>query len=241
MRQKDPKTRKNLLCLTKSITKPLNELLHLRGDFFTLEESIDALSSYEKACKLMKKKKCALLLTAVNDSLCIARTYDYQPLEILKFKALKSLSSSDFDTVPAELFAKYAVVCIGLKNKRIENLFVDLFCQKSVKIDIDSVKYSWVISQDEKTAIYTIKFVRILKNSSIEDIGPCFELQLEKEFYCGDDLYEKAFAVAKPKKQKNVTKTAFKETIGKLHIEKQDLKEINLKKGRAYKHLNKLH
>lgn len=236
MRPQDPKRRKNVLCLAKSTSKAVKELLTLRNDFHTLEEDIDAFSSYENACKLMKKKQCALLINPKKDHLEILRAYDHQPLEILRFKIVNERSSADFkDTVPPELFVKYFIVCIGIQSKRIENVFIDLLSQKSTKIDIESIKYSWIISQDEKTNIYTVKFVRVLNNNTIEDIGPYFELELVKEFYCGDEIYEKAFSVEKPKKRKNVSKNIFKDTVGKLHIEKQDLKEINLKKSRAYK------
>lgn len=234
MRTKDPKIRKNVLYLSKTVDKPLRELLTIRGDFHSLEEDIDVYSEYEKACQLMKKKKCSLLVSIHRNTLVLMRTYDNRPLEIFKFSILKSMSSSDFKTVPAELFTKYFIVIMNLQNKRLENLFVDFFNQKSKDVNIDGVRYSWIIQQDKEGTV-TMKFVRVMNDLSIEEIGPYFELKMEKEFYCGDELYEKAFTVEKKKKQKNVTKNVFKDTVGKLHIERQDLKEINLKKSRAYK------
>lgn len=241
MRPKNPKVRKNVLCLSRAIPKPLKELLTIRGDFTALEEGLDSFADYEKTCRLMKKKKCALSVASTKDHLVLTRAYDYQPLEILKFRIAKCLSSADFSPAPAELHSKYFVVCQQIENKRVENLFVDFFSQSSTKVNIDSVKYAWVVSQSgsQHERVFTLKYVRVLNDLSVEDIGPCFELVLEKEFYCGDELHEKAFAHNKPRRQKNVAKNAFKDAVGRLHIDRQDLNDINLKKSRAYKKIER--
>ncbi|ELA41366.1 uncharacterized protein VICG_01607 [Vittaforma corneae ATCC 50505] len=241
MRPKNPKARKNVLCLSKTMPKPLRELLTIRGDFLALEEDIDCFADYEKTCKLMKKKKCALSVASTKEHLVFVRVYDYQPLEILKFRISKSFSSADFGSVPAELYSKYFVICQQIENKRIENFLVDFFSQHSTKVNIDSVRYAWIIGQTshQSERTFTLKYVRVLNDLSVEDIGPHFELVLEKEFYCGDELYEKAFACSQPAKQRNVSKNVFRDTVGKLHIDRQDLNDINLKKSRAYKKIEK--
>ncbi len=240
MRPKDPKTRKNVLCLSKDIPKALKEMLKIRDDFVVLNESIDAFIEYERSLKLMKKKKCALSVSNTKDSFVFIRSYDHQPLEILKFKIIKSLSSSDFSTIPAEFYSKYFILCQNIENKRIENFFIDFFSQSSTKVNISGVKYAWVIAADSEGKVFTLKYVRVLNDFSVEDIGPLFEMKLEKEFYCGDDLYEKAYVSDKEKKQKNVSKNVFKDKIGKLHIDKQDLNDINHKKSRAYKKMEEV-
>jgi len=233
MRTADPKTRKNVLYLAKQSSKPVKELLTIRGDFVALEESnLD----YEKTCKLMKKKKCALSLELNGDKLAITRIFDAEPLERTEFRIQKAQSSSDFATVPAELFSRYYVVCQNIENKRMENLFVDLFSQCSSKVNLDAVKYAWIINESQADGrVITVKYVRVMNDFSVEDIGPYFELVPTSEFFSGDELYEKAFSQPKAKKQKNVSKNVFKDKIGKLHIERQDLTEINHKKSKGYK------
>lgn len=236
MRAHDPKARKTSLFLdtANSLCElSLKELFSIRGDYKTIPEKLDAFTDYEKACKLMAKKSCVLSASGFKDTLTFARCFDNQLLECIKFKVLKTLSSADFDSIPAELYVKYMVLTQNVSNKRIENLFIDFFSQKTVKVNIEAIKYAWVIS--ETKGIFTIKFVRILNDMTVQDIGPYFELKVEKEFFCGDELYEKAFEVHKPHVQKNVSTNATKDKIGKLYIDKQDLKEINLKKSRAYR------
>lgn len=233
MRAKDPSTRKNVLLISKVPSKAIKELLTLRRDFISLEEPD---SDYEKTCKLMSKKKCALCIESTPNKIVLTRTFDFEPLERIEFRILKSMSSSDFTTVPAELFSKYFLICQNVENKRLENLFIDFFNQPSTKINIDAVRYAWIISErQEDVRIITVKYVRVLNDFSVEDVGPFFELEVTKEFFCGDELYEKAFSQHKAKKQKNVKTNVFKDKIGKLHIERQDLNDINHKKSRAYK------
>lgn len=241
MTMKPKSSRKNLLCLAKTVPKALKELLVIRDNATVLDEQIDGFADYENACKFMKKKKCGLLATNTKNQLVFMRTCNYQPLEILKFRIIKSLSSADFKTLAAEFYSKYFVICQGVTNKRIENLFVDLLCQKAMKVNIDAIRYAWILSEgvsDGNDIIYTLKYVRVLTDLSVEDIGPYFELILENEFYCGDELYGKAFAAKQPKKQKNITSNVFKDTVGRLYVDRQDLNNIRLKKSRAYRKAN---
>lgn len=240
MKTKDPKLRKNALFIDTSnfiSESSLKELVNIRGDSKIVSEKIDAFSDYEKVCQLMAKKKCALCVSGFKDSLVIARTFNNQLLECIKFKVLKALSSADFESIPAEMYVKYIVLIQNVTNKKIENLFIDFFNQKTTKINLDALKYAWILN--ESKGLFTLKFVRILNDKSIQDIGPYFEMQIEKEFYCGDELYEEAFEVSKPKVQKNVSTNATKDKIGKLYIDKQDLKDVNLKKSRAYRKQDK--
>lgn len=167
----------------------------------------------------------------------IGRTANNEFLEIIKFKIIKEVSSFEFakenNTIPSELFVKYLLVFQNIQNKRIESLFFDLFNQKSSRINLNAIKYCWVIS--ESNGVITLKFNRILADFNMEEIGPHFELQIAKEFYCGNDIYEKAVETKKIKKQKNVEKNEFKDTVGRVYVDKQDLNNIMLKKSRGHK------
>lgn len=236
MRVKESKDFKKLIVVKNpgsSFDKALKELASIRDGYVSLNENLNPFADYENVIKLMKKKKAVLSVSNYKENMVFMRCFNDQPLEILNFKVLKAMSSSDFDTIPAELFVKYFVLVQNISNPKIENFFIDLLSQKTLKINLDAVKYAWVIN--ETNGVFTIKFVRILNDNSVQDIGPYFELKLENEFFCGDELYEKAFETIKPVKQKNVSKNVFKDKVGKLHIDKQDLKEVNLKKSRAYR------
>lgn len=234
MRINDPKKRKTLLSIGKEPPRAVRELLTIRGDSRNIKEDFDAFSSSDKALKLMKKKGAALFISSMPDSsVTVGRMFDGELLELVKFRVRSALSSQDFPTLPPELYVKYFLVVQNIENKRVENMLVDLLHQPSSKVNIDAMKYAWIVNQTGK--IITIKFARVLNDSSVEDIGPLLELETEKEFYCGDDLHTRAFSCARPKARKNVSSNVFKDKVGRIFVDKQDLKDINLKKSRAYR------
>lgn len=234
MRINDPRSRKTLLSIGKETPKALRELLTIRGDSIAIKEEFDAFSSPDKALRLMKKKRAVLFISSTPDSsITVGRMFDGELLELVRFRIRNALSSQDFPTLPPELYVKYFLVIQNIENKRVENMLIDMLHQPSSKVNVDAVRYAWVVNQTGQAI--TLKFVRVLNDLSVEDIGPFFELEIEKEFYCGDDLYGRAFACVKPRAQKNVTSNAFKDRVGRVYVDKQDLKDINLKKSRAYR------
>lgn len=232
---KKPEDRKTLLCIAKKTPKSVQEFLNIRGDSVTVKEDFDCYKDSDKSLKIMKKKKSALFIhpSNSNQNIILGRSFDNQFLDLINFKLIKSLSSADFPTVAAEVSVKYFLLFQNIKNERLQNFFTDLLCQKSYEINLSGVKYAWIINQNNN--IITLKFVRVMKDYSVEDIGPYFELEIESEFYCGEDLWKLALDVKKGKKVKNVEKNVFKDKIGKIHIDRQDLHDIKLKKSRGYK------
>lgn len=234
MRIKHHDKRKTVLNLGSDQQKALKELLQIRGDFVSLNDDFDTYADHNKTAKIMKKKNAAFFITSVgNTHINMGRVYDGEFLELIKFKIHKILSSEDFKSIPAEMFVKYFILLQNIDSPRLENMFMDLFNQKSIEANLNGIKYAWIISRIDK--IYTLKFVRVLNDCSVEDIGPYFELEIENEFFSTDELYNKAFTIEEPKKTKNVEKNVFKDVIGTLHVDKQDLRDIQLKKNRGYK------
>lgn len=233
-RIKDPNDRKTLLCIAKKPHKAILELTGLRGDAVSISEGFDTYKEADATLKLMKKKHAAFFIgTADNKRLSIGRAYDGQFLELLAFDVVTVRSSADFPTVAPEPYTKYFVVCQGIADSRIENMFLDLFHQRTHEVALGGIRYAWIISQVDK--VFTLKYVRVLNDLTVEDIGPFFELRLSAEFTCGDDVWTTALNIQKVKKQRNTEKTGTKDRIGKLHIDRQDLKGIKLKKTKGYK------
>ncbi|KAI5149703.1 ribosome production factor 2 [Enteropsectra breve] len=234
MALKNATERKQMLCITKKAPRAIKELMQIRGDASFMKETVDCYSDNQQALKHMKKMDSSLLISHTGEEqLVLGRTFNNEFMELIKFKINVIKSSQDFSTLPPEPYVKYFILVQNIKNKFLENLFIDIFAQKSHEIDIGAIRYAWIINQNEK--IFTMKYVRVMNDLSIEDIGPYFEMEIEKEFYCGDVIRTEATDLPSVRKIKNVEKNEFKDTIGKIHIDKQDLKDINLRKNRAYK------
>lgn len=232
------KHRKELLCINNNSNgeKKLKELLKIRGDVTPVKTTINLGFDTDLTIRIMKKKKCGLFINvSKEDILSIGRTFNDELIDFVGFKITSYKSASAFDVSGFELMVKYFVLVQNLNNSRLENLMVDLLCTKGTKITPDGIRYAWIFAKLEGKS-YVLKFVRVLKDLSVEECGPLFELELTSEYHCNNDIFEKALNVPKPsKKNKNIERNAFKDQIGTIHINKQDLRDVKIRRTRSYK------
>lgn len=192
------------------------------------EKLSDPMKQYSLIQKLLKKNECKLFLTITNGFFSFGRSFNDEILDLLKFKIINSKSTFK-NVVSAELNMKYYIFIQNIADDRICNLIIDVFNMKSSKVCLKNIKYCWIFSCIDSK--YIFKYCRILSNDEIEDIGPYFELELVDKYYCSDELYKKSFGEIS-KKNKKINKNEFKDEIGTLHIDKQDLREIKTRKYR---------
>lgn len=233
MKHGERKEQKQLLVVGKKCHKAIKELAKIRNETRMAEESLDIFKETDKAIKLMKKLKSSLVMAQLKSHILLGRSFNGEFIDLIKFKIVKILSTADLTMVPPHLNMKCAVLILNVNNFRLENLIIDIFAQNTNAVALDALKYAWIFVFDGSK--YLLKYVRICKDSSVEDVGPYFELEIESEYHCDEDLWEKALDLYSKKKTKNVSKTALNETVGKVYVDKQDLKEINLRKNKANK------
>lgn len=205
-------------------------LTKIRSDCITVkrEKLLDPFKQYNIVEKILKSHNSKLFITFTSDNLILGRSFNNEIIDMLKFK-IKNYEKSFKGVIPAEINMKYGLLLINIKDKRIENIFVDIFNMKSSKVCLDNLKYIWVITDYNGT--YILKYCRILNNDDLEDVGPYLELEIEDQYACSDETYKKSFG-NKEKNVKNVSKNEFYDQIGTLHIDKQDLREIKTRKYR---------
>lgn len=224
--------RLNLLSIiTNKKNKELQTIVtKIRSDCIqvTREKILDPLKQYALIQKILKKHDCKLFFTITNGHFTIGRTFNEEILDLLKFKILKSVSTFK-GVVSAEINMKYFIFIQNITDERMCNLLIDVFNMKSSKVCLDNIKYCWIFSYVDSK--YIFKYCRILSNDDVEDIGPYFELELVDKYYCNDELYKKSFGVVS-KINKKINKNIFKDEIGTLHIDKQDLREIKTRNYR---------
>jgi len=230
-----PQERKVVAYVTKTPHAAVRELVKLRGDSVEIKEQLNAYKEPEMMAKVVRKQR-ATLFVSNNDPehLVLGRIYDGEVLEMIKFRIVSIKSSKEFEALSPELNMKYYVLLQGIEDKRMENFILDFLAQRSHEVDLKGIRYGWIVNSSSSND-YILKYVRVLLDNTVEDIGPFFELKLESKYYCDDEVYSKAFDKAPKKKDKNVSKNAFKDTMGKLHIDRQDLRNVNLRKSRGYR------
>ncbi len=72
----------------------------------------------------------------------------------------------------------------------------------------------------------------------LEEIGPSFNFLVRRSKLGSDELYKEAKKQPKeiqPKKKKNISRDAFGSTLGRIHMQKQDLSKLQLRKVKALK------
>eukprot|EP00866_Antonospora_locustae_P000239 jgi/Antlo1/239/1910 len=194
-------------------------------------------SSMEKDLleKLAIKLKCSLFFSVQTKKkdlsyISIGRLYDNEIIDYVRFKLIDFKPVSFFKKSP-EKSCKYFLVMKSLSS-RMSNLLLDMFSTKMSDICIDHLRYALVLSG--KDTCFSLRYTRVSADG-LEDVGPRLEMEKMDEYFCDEDMFRKSLGVQECKKQKNVRQDESMRKVGRLHIQRQDLREINLKKSRGYK------
>jgi len=180
--------------------------------------------------------------------------FDHHVLDLAEYSVLKFKSLNDYAGVPKKRIGSKPLMCFlgdlwhlnpGLE--KTQNLLVDLFKGDPVpKLSLAGIDHvvCCFVGSDEVIRIRTY-FVKLKKGSGEAPVphmipcGPDFDLQLKRNSFAPPDLYkaarEQPRTALAPKKVKNQTTNVFGETIGKLHLEKQDLDNVQGKRMKVLK------
>lgn len=227
--------RKTLLSIVSNPEgrRMLREIATIRGDTVHVSEKVDPFGSTEVTERLMRRKRAGLFMSITEDRhLVVGRTFNNEIIDMADFRIDSHRSIGEFPCAGPELYAKYFVVLQNIDDGRLGNLVVDLFNMRSTRVCLESIRYSWVFSRTDKG--YVLKYVRVLQDLSVEDCGPSFEMELIRSYHCGDELYKRA--IDEPSRPKKKTRrNEFRDKIGTIHIDRQDLKDIRLRRSKGYK------
>ncbi|KAM0685754.1 rRNA-binding ribosome biosynthesis protein rpf2 [Conglomerata obtusa] len=205
-----------LLSVCKASKSLLSPLTHLHPNVTSMHLTSPILEK-------MASHNLPLSIAATIKTLVITRTFNNEHIDTHEFSIVSSSPLINF-----ELNSRYITALIGLEG-RLENAFIDLFACKGREAIVDSLTYVLVIECRDSTYIISLE----------RDGKKCYELVLElvRADLCDDDFYKQACERKREKKVKNVSKSEMGDVVGKLHLEKQDLKEIQIKKPRRVKHV----
>lgn len=228
---------KNLLLVYDSrkalnVARELNEILM---NIRRVKEKVEPSTDKDQLEKLAIKLKCSLFLSIQTNKkdtiyISIGRLYDNEIIDYARFKLLDFKPVSFFKKSP-EKSCKYFLVMKGL-SARMSNLLLDMFSTKMTDICIDHVSYALVLSERDTT--FSLRYTKVGADG-LEDVGPCLEMEKIDEYFCDEDVFRTSLGVQQDKKQKNVTQDESMRKVGRIYVQRQDLREINLKKSRGYK------
>ena len=218
---------------------------------------------------LATKNDCALFALASHNkkrpnNLVMGRTFDRQVLDMVELGIDRFKSSlKDFGgSVPKKrIGSKPLMLFVGdlwqaeLDYKNLQNLLTDFYrgqvVDKLVATGVDHLMVFTICRADNTTRIHQrTYFCKLKKNPNnskapfpyLESCGPDLDFRLRRSQWADTDLYKASRRQpesARKKKSKNQSTNLFGETIGRLHLERQNLDQRGGRKSKALRRAEK--
>ena len=212
---------------------------------------------------VLKKSNSSLFCYASHskkrpNNLVFGRTFDETILDMIEigfdnFKSLKEFEESKISlgTKPIVIFSgeKFEIVP---DYQRIKSYFLDFFSGPNVdQVNLNGLEH--VLHFTEVDGVIHLRSYRIMLKKSgtkvprveLNEIGPRADLTVRRLNLASVDAFKKALKMPevtlkqvgkiKNPEKKNISKDAFGSTLGRIHMERQDYKDLRLRKGGAFK------
>lgn len=210
---------------------------------------------------LSKKNDASLFLFGSHNkkrphNLVFGRLYDFHVLDMMEMGIDNFKPLSDFkDVVKPATGSKPCLIFNGDlfdSDKDFisaKNLMIDFFQGPVLtQISLQGLDHVIVFTAGDDGKLYLRTYMIELKKSGtrlprveLNECGPSLDLSLRRTRYGADDVRKQACRVPtqlKPKKVKNITHDALHNTVGRIHMEKQELDNLQIRKVKALKKRN---
>ncbi|KAI5187054.1 ribosome production factor 2 [Nematocida homosporus] len=248
-RQESPK---RLLIITQSAnspkTKPLVDFFltikktaikyidHTSECLPTIDNTATSNGKLEETMKRLKASLFVYITTTKSQQLTLifGRTYEYQLTDLAKFTL--TTNPSTLSTLPLPTYSlALLLVANRAQNPRIQNLLLDLYKEAlppSPSISICTHAIALSFTNDS----FSLTILKIQSSPfSLQPISPTLNFTFQASHHSAPEVFQESQRTIRqaPKKIKNIEKGPLNTIIGTLHLEKQDLSELKLSKGRA--------
>lgn len=202
------------------------------------------------------------------NNLTIGRTFDRRILDVVELGILRYKSLDDYSGSPKKMVgSKPMMLFVGdlwhlnQDCKRLQNLLIDFYrgdpVQKIILSGLDHIMVFTVAEDPNRPTesnpmIHQRTYYCKLKKSPSGDrtplpyltpSGPDMDFKLRRTEFAAPDVWNEAVKQPtrnKAKKTKNHSTNMFGETIGKLHLEKQDVDKLGGRKSKALRKADKI-
>mmetsp|Transcript_33547 Transcript_33547/g.57005 ORF Transcript_33547/g.57005 Transcript_33547/m.57005 type:complete len:352 (+) Transcript_33547:236-1291(+) len=203
------------------------------------------------------------------NNLVLGRTFDRRILDMVEIGILQYRSLNDFGGLPKKrLGSKPLLQFVGdlwssdVNLKRLQNLLIDFYRGDPVdSLVLSGLDHIMVFtaaetnvegSQEKYPLIHQRTYYMKLKKDPkggkapvpyLTPSGPDMDFKIRRTQFASPDLWKLAMkqpAGIKAKKKKNQTTNIFGETIGRLHLERQDIDNRSGKKSKALRLAEKM-
>ena len=194
------------------------------------------------------------------NNLVLGRLYDEHVLDLYEFGVEECISIQDAsrnsrDHRTKAVGSKPMMVFIGeqwesdFKYAKVQNLLLDTF--RGVKVEklnlkaLDHVIACTVADDTIFIRVYTIRFKKSgskVPQVELGHMGPFWNLSLRRTQLASDDLWNLACKQPKQariKKTKNISETVVGDKVGRIHMDRQDLSKMAVRKVSALRNFKK--
>lgn len=200
---------------------------------------------------LSKKNDSSLFMFGSNTkkrphNLIVGRTFNHQVLDMVEFGIEAFKPIEEFKTSKITIGVKPLILFSGQAfneqddYKRIQNLFIDLFSANTLtELNLNNVEHViYITAIDEKILFRSYKIVYSRSGCTtprvdLNEIGPSFNMTIRRTRFASKDLFKKSCFQQfsrKPNKVKNVEKTTLGNTLGRIHMDRQDYSKLNIRR-----------
>lgn len=241
------------------VSKALKELYILKKPFSLMLSKKNILRPFDDTNTLeylARKNDHSLFLFGFNskkrpNSLIMGRLFDNEVTDMFELSMETFKSMEEFKVAKITAGIKPMLIFNGEpfsvdpEFMRLKCLLTDFFRGEQP----DRVRLQGLEHVLNFTAIDGKVFMRSYKtvfrksgtkipNIDLEEIGPSFNFVVRRTKLCSDEIYKNSKKHPKelqPRKKKNLSRDAFGSTLGRIHMQKQDLNKLQLRKVNALK------
>ncbi|ODM88744.1 Ribosome production factor 2 [Orchesella cincta] len=252
---------------TLKFLKDVTKLQKPNSVFFSRKHDFLPFESTTELGRICKKYDASLFVFGSHNkkrpnNIVLGRLFDNNILDMVelgieKYKGLDEFKTPKFavGSKPCLIFAGEPFITPSSDYFRLKNIFVDFFRGEEVtNIRVEGLEHVLsFVAVDEKILLrgYKITYKKSGEKTpyvELEEMGPSVDFVLRRTKLAPIDIFKSACKKPKelkPKKKKNITKDVFGSTLGRVHIPKQNLRNLptrnmkGLKKTMAEKKLER--
>lgn len=230
-----------------ALKKPLAQQLKRRNPFHLFEDEVPVET-------FSMKFDASLFLFGSNSKkhpncLIFGRLYDYHILDMIELRIESYIPAREFPTAKSLLGAKPCLVLQGTSfesdetMKRLGNLMVDWFRGPVVeKICLQGLEFLISLTAHEKNLLFRVYRICLKKSSNtnprveLVEIGPRIDFSVQRTKLASESLFKTALKQPKQlkaKARKNTSVDLFGSKLGRIHVGKQNLDNLQTRKTKA--------
>lgn len=244
---------------SETVTQALKDIFVLKKPNAAMMHKKNILRPFEDQTSLeffSQKNDCSLMVFGSHskkrpNNLVLGSFYDHHILDMFELQVEKFKSIGEFKASKVMSGTKPSILVSGeefqtkTEYSRLKNLLVDFWRgEKVTNLNLQGMEHIIQITAADGR-VYVRSYRALLKKSGLrtprvelEEIGPSMDLVLNRSHLAEETLYKESLKqpkVLKPKPKKNIERDVFGTKTGRIHMQKQDLANMQTRKMKGLK------